>query len=332
MLRQLHSALFVSLVISSLGAAAWADNPRLPPTPTEFEQLIGRIRKAAASGEWKQPAWKDEKLETDLGKLVEAARATAGKAGLKLPVKFQDVTAGAAPRAAGLPGGMLQVATGNVEVGFANKSIFLVDGSIRIAHCADCVVIARGIVEISHGNRNLILAGHHADISFDGMDGRRAAAGGRGVAPPLADGSLIVSGGSIHVSHAQGSICSAPKLIDISHAAEVAFLASPDVKMSHQVGCSEHKDFATPLPLPPAVSLPASVFSVKQIVAPDDRTKQLVTVERNGKEYVLRPGAKLVDEKAEPITGWGNWTVGFITDHVVLFTDGQDDVSFRLPE
>jgi len=332
MLRELNGVLLLTALTLSLGADAWADNPKETSPPTEFELLISRIRKTAASEDWKKPDWTDSKLEADLGKLVDAVRATTGKQNLRLPVQFREVSPGGAPRGAGLPDGRLQVVKGNVDVGFANKSIFLVDGNVRIAHCADCLVIARGIVEISHSNRNLILAGHHANLGFDGMDGMRARAGARGVAPPLTDGSLIISGGSIDISYAQGSICAAPKLIEISHAAEVAFLAAPDVKMSHQQGCSEHKDFRTPFPLPPTASLPANVISVKQIVAPDDRTKHLVTVERNGVVYVLRPGAKLVDEKGQPISGWQNWSVGFITDHVVLFTDGQDDMTFRLPE
>jgi hypothetical protein len=331
MSRHFARAIFLIAMSASLACPpAWADNPKLPPKPTEFEQVIGRIRKAAASGEWKKPDWKDAQLEDALDKLVEAAKATSGKQALKLPVKFQDVSATAVLGPARMQGGLLQVAQGNVEVAFANKSVFLVDGSIRISHAADCIVIARGIAEIGHGNRNLIIAGQHANISGDGMDGRRGRAGG--VAPPLADGSLIVSGGTIHLSHAQGSICSAPKLIDISHAGEVAFLASPEVQMSHQVGCSEHKDFVTPFPLPAVGSLPASVLAVKQIVAPDDRTKQLLAVERSGVEYVLRPGAKLVDEKGQAIDGWANWSVGFITRNVALFTDGQEDLCVRLAD
>jgi len=311
--------------------AARADNPKAPPPPTEFELAVARIRKAAASGDWQKPDWKDATLEADLGKLVDAAKATTGKQSLKAPVQFQDVSSTANPRLAAVQGGLLSVVKGNAEVSFANKSIFLVDGSIRIAHCADCVVIARGIVEISHGNRNLILAGHHVNVSFDGMDGMRARAGAKGVAGPLADGSLIVSGGSVNIAHAQGTICSAPKLIDISHAAEVAFLASPELKMSHQQGWSDHKGFLTPFHVPAAATLPGSALTVKQIVAPDDRTKQLLTVERNGVEYVLRPGAKLADEKGQPLPDWGNWSVGFIADNVALFTDGQDDVTVRLP-
>ena len=328
------SSWLVLVVVSAtaLCSLAWADNPKLPPKPTEFELAIGRIRKVAASDEWKKPEWKDAQLADALDKLVATAKATSGKQALKLPVTFDDVSAGADPRLARVQGGLLQVTQGNADVAFANKSIFLVDGSIRIAHAADCIVVARGVVEIAHGNRNVIVAGQHTDISFDGMDGMRGRAGAGGIAPPLADGSLIVSGGSMHISHAQGTTCSAPKHIDISHAREVAFLASPDFKMSHQQGCTEHKDFVTPFPLPAAGSLPAAVFTVKQIVAPDDRTQQLITVERNGMEYVLRPGAKLTDEKGQALAGWENWNVGFITRQVALFSDGLEDLTVRLPE
>jgi len=332
MSHRFTTALFCCLLISGLfSSAAQADDPKLPPPPTEFELLIGRIRKAAASDEWRKPEWKDDKLSASLDKLVAAAKATTGKPSLSVPVQLKDVSATADPRLAGIQGGLLRVVKGNTDVGFAAKSVFLVDGSIRLGHVSDSIVIARGIVEIAHGNRNLIIAGHHVNASFDGMDGMRGRAGARGVAPPLADGGLIVSGGSINISHAHGTTCSAPKQIDISHATEVAFLASPDLKMSHQQGCSDHKDFATPFPIPVSASLPGSVLTVKQIVAPDDRTQQLLTVERNGMEYVLRPGAKLVDEKGQPLAGWANWSMGFITHHAAVFTDGQEDLCVRPP-
>jgi len=321
----------VCVAVALLGSSAvWADIPRTLPADSEFDVLIGRIRKLVASKEWQKAEWKDEALEAQLSKVVAAVKTTTGKEFVKLPVEFKDVSAIPVPGGAGR-GGLLHVANGNVDVAFANKSIFLVDGSIHISHAADCIIIARGVVEISHSNRNLILAGQHVNAGFDGMDGIRAARAGAIGDPEMAAGSIIITPGSISIAHSQGTFCSAPQMVEISHAAQVAFLASPKIDISHQQGCKEHKDFKAPISFAPPGTLPPGVFTVKQIVAPDDRTKQLVTVERNGVEYVLRPGNAIVDEVGKPIPGWTTWTVGFITDGLVLFTDGESDIAVRAP-
>ena len=316
--------LCVCLVHSVVGA----DIPRPLPADSDFDALIARIRSAAATKEWQKPGWKDDALEAHLGKVIATIKTTTGKEFVKLPVELKDVSVVGVAAPGALAGGRLHVAQGSVEAAFANKSIFLVDGSIRISHASDCVVIARGAVEISHGNRNVILAGQHVNVGFDGSEGMRAARGAIGD-PEMTAGSIILTPGSLSIAHAYGTICSAPQLIKISHANQVSFLASPKVEMSHQQGCKEHKDFKCPISFAQPASLPAGVFEVKQVVAPDDRTKQLVTVERNGREYVLRPGSAMVDESGKPIPGWEKWTVGFVTDDLVLFTDGQTDIAVR---
>lgn len=334
MFQQLGLRLVLAGVLGGfLGTSvARADIPRALPADSDFEVLIARVRAAVASKDWQKPGWKDESLEAELGELIAAVKTTAGKEFVKLPVEFKDVSVAGAAVPGGLPGGgRLHVLQGSVSASFANKSIFLVDGSIRISHASDCVVIARGVVEIAHGNRNVILAGQHVNVSHDGSDGMRAARPGAIGDPEMTAGSIIVTPGSLSIGHAHGTICSAPQLVEISHAAQVAFLASPKVDISHQQGCKEHKDFKSPLSFTPPAPLPAGVFTVKQVVAPDDRTKQLVSVERNGVEYVLRPGNALVDEAGKPIPGWTTWTVGFVTDDLVLFTDGQSDIAVRAP-
>ena len=77
--------------------------------------------------------------------------------------------------------------------------------------------------------------------------------------------------------------------------------------------------------------MPADLLKVKQVVAADDQSKQLVVVERNGIEYVLRPGGKLVDQTGQPIPNWTGWTVGFVSENTVVFTDGLRDMSARAP-
>jgi hypothetical protein len=77
-------------------------------------------------------------------------------------------------------------------------------------------------------------------------------------------------------------------------------------------------------------TLPASVFAVKQVVSGDDKEKQFITVERGGFEYVQRPGRELGDERNQPLAGWSKWTIGFVAEKFVLFTDGERDLSVRV--
>jgi hypothetical protein len=300
-----------------------------PPEPIHFE-FIDRIRAAESSQAWRQKGWKAPTIEAGLERLVKTVRTATGDEFRQLPVDFNDVSAESDERQAGITGGLLRVYSGNANLAFAKKSIFLVDGNIHISHLADSIVIARGIVEISHGNRNVVIAGHHAQISHDGGDAFRDGARPGVVDPPMKHGSIVVSGGSVSIGHAQGTACWAPQHLDISHATQVDYLGSPKRTVSHQHGCREHKNFVLPISVGVPTPFPSDVLTIKQIVAPDDRTKQLVTVERNGIEYVLRPGGRITDEMRRPIPEFTNWTLGFLTSNVVLFTDGKNDMSIRI--
>ena len=193
--------------------SGWADSRKPELKASEFDSLIERIRAAEADKSWQQPDWKDEALEAGLSKLAESVKATTGKEFLKLPAEFKDVSATRDPRANPLQGGLLRVAKGNLNVPFANKSIFLVDGSIHISHASDCIVVARGAVEISHGNRNLILAGHRVNIGHDGSEGIRAGARPGAIGdPPQTHGSLVFCGGSIDIAHGADLVARLPNL------------------------------------------------------------------------------------------------------------------------
>jgi hypothetical protein len=311
----------------ALQPRAQADAPPKSAPQSEFEKIITRIRTAAATDEWKQPGWKDESIEAACKQIIESSKTISGDDSLSLPLEFKEIGSPIAARGPRLPGNVLLVSSQNADVPFASKSIFLIDGSIHISHASDCIVIACGAVEISHANHCLIVAGHHIDISHDGNGGFGSGPGGERSA---AAGSILISGGSAAVSHAAGTVCCAPVHVDISHANKVRFIASPNREISHQQQCQVFDKANRPLLIPAPRAVSSDFFTVKQVVSSDDKAKQLVSVERNGLEYVLRPGNKIVDEKGQPITLWNSWKVGFITENFVLFTDGQDDISVRL--
>jgi len=323
-------AWLVSVVIFhfALQSEAQADAPPHAGPASEFEKMVARIRAAAATDEWKKAGWKDESIEAACHQIVSSSKTITGDQSLSLPLEFKEI---GSPMAAGgprLPAHRLHVSNKNADVDFAAKSIFLIDGSISIAHASDCIVIARGVVDISHANHCLVVAGHHINLGFDGHGGF-AFNNGNGQTPAAC--SILLSGGSIAIAHAEGTVCCAPGHVEFSHANKVRFISSGHREISHQQQCQFFDQAARPLVIPAPRPVPAELFSVRQVVAPDDKTRQLVSVERKGMEYGLRPGHKIVDEKGEPIPPWTDWKVGFISENFVLFTDGQDDVSVRVP-
>jgi hypothetical protein len=313
------ASLVVCISFFGVGRSGYSEVPvpRLPPT--EFDKLIERIRSAEASRAWQQLGWKDDVIDSTLRKTIAAGK-TAGSDALQLPIEFGDLRPARAKNAVNFATKNLLVATGAVDIAHANKSIFLIDGSIRISHAHDCVVIARGFVDVGHCERCVVIAGHHVNVGFDGLFG--------GDMPKLP--SLLVSGRSMRIAHAHETICSAPEFIHVSHANNVTFLATSHRDISHQEACHFKDKVNPPLSMPAPMDVPPALFSVKQVCdAEDNPSRQLVTVQKNGIEYVLRLGSKIVDEKGAPIPSWSDWSVAFISEGVVLFSDGKSDMSAR---
>ena len=110
--------------------------------------------------------------------------------------------------------------------------------------------------------------------------------------------SVIVSGRSMRIAHADATICSAPEFIHISHAKNIDFLASPNRDISHEEACKFRDKAIPPLAMPLPTNVPSTLFTGRQACdAESNAARQLVTVEKNGIEYVLRLGSKIADEK-----------------------------------
>ena len=294
---------------------------------TTFDALTESIGRVADSGEWKRPSWKPAGLHRGLSKLVEQLKRATGRADLELPVEPADVR----PPEEGneknriLPGSL--VVCRDASIGFVARSIILADGDVSVAFANECVIVARGAVEISHGSRNVVLAGQFIHVSHDG----NAPIGGAR-ARPGSNGSVLVCGGYVDVSHATGTIVSAPLGVDISHATGVTFLDSPVQNVSHRHNCVDVKAGELEMaPRPKANPIETRVTLSRIAGSDDDRTRRFVVIKDGGAEVVIRPGQELHNSKGGPLAGLEGWKLKFVADGFALFSNGREDAAFTAP-
>ena len=278
-----------------------------------FDTLLERVALAAVGDAWQKPGWKDPILERGLADLVTQVQRATQHEGVKLPVAFGDVQPkGPAELRRPQQGGLCVLKGGSLA--HLHRSILLVDGSVRVGFAKDCLIVARGAVEIAHGQRNVVLAGHYVHTSHDG-DLRTGA-----------DGSLLMSGAVLDVSHSNGSVCSAPARVDVSFARGTTFVNSPTVNLSHDKG--SRKVEGAKLPLAPAGRQHAlqSKVKVTQVVPPNDAGQgALAVVDRDGAEVIVRPD---VDIKGIPELA--GWKLSFVARDFALFSRGPEDVGFHV--
>lgn len=333
------AAICVCLAGPLVGPVRGADPPAAPaPAATagtrrlSFEQLVERIRRAEATGDWRREGWTDPIIAQGLDLLVtEADRATPNH-DVKLPVPL----AGLAPAGGGGGVPMVQKALlvgRDISVSHASGCVLLADGNARVAFAEGCVIVARGAVYIAHGRRNVVVAGQYVHSSFDGDPGRMA--GGGEVA-----GSLLVSGGVVDVSHAFDSVCSAPGLVRIGNAYRVAFLDSPNVKAGTAGAAAAARRGGAPagpdmienaklsLAPPAAVNPLDGVVRVTQVIYRDDPKECSAVVDADGVEVVVRPGAEVKDGRGQVVRGAQGWRLSFIGPDFALFSDGRRDAGF----
>src|SRR5690242_7895544 len=93
MRRFLLAIAFAGAIMAS--NAIQAEIPRKDPPPGDtLQAVLDRIREHAASDNWKQPGWTDEKIEAWLDKLVGSVAKAGEVPDLKLPVRLTEVKAG----------------------------------------------------------------------------------------------------------------------------------------------------------------------------------------------------------------------------------------------
>lgn len=326
-----RAAFFILAVVTGLATPYLSATSVVPiqgerPTENALDALLERIRLVAAADEWQKPGWRDDVLESGVVKLYEQLQRAAKKDPLTLPVGFREVR----PRKPNVEGRELPFLSNelhiakHVVVSHAKRSILLADGNLRVSFAHDCIIIARGAVSIAHGSGNFVAAGHYVHTSHDGNappDGKRERPAG----------SLLLSGAVLDVSHAKGSICMAPQAVRISFAAEVTFMNSPNVEVSHEKNCTRLGDAKTPLASGPRKNPLAGKFKITQLVKPNDAGQgALVVLERNGIESVVRLGAEIADGQGKTISALAGWKLSFVGEDFALFSKGHEDAGFYL--
>lgn len=290
--------------------------------------VLERVKHHASNDDWKKPGFADSLLEQAVEKVIDQANKGAKADRVQLPVRFADVTAaepgvrrGLGPREGT---GQLVCGQGSLEFGRGERSIFLVDGSVRVAYANNCLIIARGAVNISHGSGNVVLAGQFIDISHEGS-ARRAR--DPAAADPGRGWSLILSGGILRISHASGAICSAPEEVSVG-ADECIFL-----------NCTPRGDFTrrgnnqviekVSLQLQP-IATPNPIRDRLQITQVVDRgdSAGFIVVEHNGVEVVVRQGSELKDNLGQPVPGLAGWKLAFAATGYALLSNGKEDAGF----
>jgi hypothetical protein len=295
-------------------------------------ELMGRVREAASTRAWRQRAspdrrWRDPVIEACLTGILKDIGQAAGRADLALPVELDEV------RVADLPGRGLQsfdqnlyvVKGDDVRLDGAEKSILLVDGNVHLTRAEDCVIVARGAVTVSGGRRNLIVAGHYAEVSHDASVMPNA---------PTVDGSVLVSGSVLDVSHGHGSICRAPRLVRCIHARNVTFVDSPVVESFTETGCKRFRRAKFIVPAEPRAHALNRILEVTGASWPhDDKARRTATalLKPSGHKVTMRWGAEITTADGKPVPELNGWKPAMIDTGYVLLTNGEQDAEFFAP-
>ena len=291
----------------------------VPLKLTAFETALERVSAIAASNDWKDEDWSDQKLEKSLEAIVSQVKKLTNHELLKLPVSFDSVKRPKNANRIRLPGpeNILFVAP-RASLHEAEDSIILAEESIRIGRARNCIIIARGFVEVESGQRNLILAGHYLHVGYDGAF------------PNGAGGSVLISGGIIDVAHARDTICCAPEAAEIS-GHNIQLINAPSREVPNNV--SRHRsltDKTGTLPTTARKHPLMEKLKFTQIVS--NQLPQLVVIQTDRGEMVIRVDGKIPNPGNVPDAELEGWRLAYIGRDFALFVKGRDYASVHLPQ
>jgi hypothetical protein len=148
---------------------------------------------------------------------------------------------------------------------------------------------------------------------------------------PPSQGSLLVSGGSIDVSHATGTVVCAPELVKISHANGVTFVNSPRRDVSHQADCDEAE--IAGLRLAPAAARQNPLgerLTLKQAARAGAAGGRAV-FQWGGAEVVFQLGGDARDGNGRVVPELEGWKLTFVTrdsEGFALLSRGREDAAY----
>lgn len=323
--------LFIGLqVVNALAIAPGADDDLTLKLIT-FNEVLAEIRKAQESGDWKSAAWKPFDTKNWLEHLLAEVKRATKREKLELPVEFEKVKPAVGDQAGRSQQNVLQVVKDG-RISIVRQSIILADGNLDVQMADGCILIARGAVTVNSSYRNVIIAGQFLGVGFDRNRNLGAAAAAPGAAPAPAaaeaeSASMFFSGGILDVGTAQGTImCGLERVIAGSYSSPVPILLnSPRQELRSNNRFESITDARIPFVRKAAKNPLAEKVSLTQIVS---GAAGLVVLERNGVEYVLRPGAAITDERGQTIAGTENWKLQFLGANYALFAKGRDYAGF----
>lgn len=289
--------------------------------------ILDRVKQHASNNDWQKPGFTDPLIEKAVEKVIAQANSAAGADRVQMPVRFAEIGKDAAvagpPRPPGR-GSQLVCGKGSLEFSGGERSIYLIDGNVRISSATNCLIIARGAVRISHGSGNVVLAGQFIDISHDGSHLRGDP---RGPGPAMGGSSLVMSGSILRMSHATQTICSAPDEVRVSSNDCVLLNSAPQTGGGRSTG--QRIDKVT-LQLQPKSTPNPIIAQLKVTQAYDggDSRRGFMITEQQGIEVVHRPDAEITDNLGKPLKNLAGWKLAFIADGYALLSNGKEDAGF----
>lgn len=292
----------------------------------QMERMFTAIRRAAESGAWLTPGWRDRKLEADLEQIVAQTRETAGVASRALPAEFSNVrpVADVTDGPFGMDGVLYVAKDNHVEIGSASRSIILIDGDLKLARASNCIVVVSGAAEISFGAGNVVVAGHYLHVAHEGSPGLRE---------PGTPDSMLFTGSVIDIAHAHGTVCSAPRLARIGFHNGGKLVDVPVTDPAHgTAGTRKRRARFTVAPEPKQNPLKGVLRIISTSRPLDNRPSRTArAVLSDGSKLTLRMGSPILNGDGSTLPALAGWRTSVIDDGYVLLSKNEDRAEFFAP-
>jgi len=297
------------------------------PAQDTLQPILDRIHRHAAQADWKQAGWLDN-LTSTFAKAAEFP-------GLKLPVRFADVTPGEIAPDRAQQKSLLVGKNMNLGGATLYNSIVLADGNFVADTAQGCVIVARGVVELQKSEWSVIVAGVHLRIA--GSDGQVVSS---------ENGSLIATRGRASMQVAYGTVLFAGEGATISSSRNAVFVNAVIV------GSSAERSRSVKLKNLPIEDLPvhdmAGRIRMLGIVYPEvidseelrpppflpgaKPAPQLsgIVFQFDGRRYTAEVGQPILDEADNPVAALGDWKVSYADNSLAILSSDEADAVVRV--